>query len=189
MHVFPKANPPIELDLSSRRVTDVDFRMIIITYNRPWSLHRLPVSLNTEDYMSDTITVDIWIDPSTEGHIHEQIYAMGDTFVFEKGSATVINQTHHVGCYGQGMGFWQPSEKTKEIVVIFEDDLTVSPFFYRYLKYVHAKYGSVQYINSYALQCSMKHNGKEGNLHSADSVPVFSYPFLGTCGFSPQKRN
>jgi hypothetical protein len=41
---------------------------------------------------------------------------------------------------------WQPTEETKEMAVIFEDDLTVSPFFYRYLKNVHAKYGSVPYI-------------------------------------------
>jgi len=50
LHLFPKANPSIELDLTSRRVTDVDFCMIIIPYNRPWSLHRLLLSLNTMDY-------------------------------------------------------------------------------------------------------------------------------------------
>jgi hypothetical protein len=87
------------------------------------------------------------------------------------------------------MGLSQPTEKTKEIAVIFEDDLTVSPFFYRYLENLHAKYGSVPYINSYALQCSMKHNGKEGNIHVAYYVPVLLYPILGTCGISPQKRN
>jgi hypothetical protein len=68
----------------------------------------------------------------------------------------------HVGLYGQWMGLWQPTEETKEMAVIFEDDLTVSPFFYRYLKNVHAKYGSVPYINSYALQCSMKHYKNTG---------------------------
>ena len=98
------ANPSIELDLSSRRVIDVDFRMIIITYNRPWSLHRLLLSLNTVDYKSDKVTVEIWIDRSKEGHIHEQTYAVGDKFVFEKGSKTVINQTRHVGLYGQWVG-------------------------------------------------------------------------------------
>jgi hypothetical protein len=60
------------------------------------------------------------------------------------------------------MGFWQPTEETKEIAVIFEDDLTVSPLVYLYLRNVHAKYGSVPYINSYALECSMEHNVKEG---------------------------
>jgi hypothetical protein len=123
--------------------------------------------------MSDKVTVEIWIDRSKEGHIHEHTYAVGHKFVFEKGSKTVINQTRHVGLYGQWMGLWQPTEETKEITVIFEDDLTVSPLFYRYLKNVHAKYGLVPYINSYALQCSMKHNGTKGNLHVPDSNPVF----------------
>jgi len=85
------------------------------------------------------------------------------------------------------MGLWQPTEDTKEIAVIFEDDLTVSPFFYRYLKNVHAKYVSVPYINSYALQCSMKHNGKEGNLHAPDSNPVFYILFLVHVDFHLRK--
>ena len=69
-HWVPMTNPSIELDLSFRRVIDVDFRMIIIAYNRPWFLHRLLLSLNTVNYMSDKATVDIWIDRSNEGHIH-----------------------------------------------------------------------------------------------------------------------
>jgi hypothetical protein len=32
------------------------------------------------------------------------------------------------------MELWQPSEESKDIAVIFEDDLTVLPFFYRYLR-------------------------------------------------------
>jgi hypothetical protein len=33
----------------------------------------------------------------------------------------------------------------------------------------------------------MKHNGKEGNIHAADYVPVLLYPILGTCGFHLRK--
>ena len=51
------------------------------------------------------------------------------------------------------------SVAVKEMVVIFEDDVTVSPFFYRYLKVVHAKYDSSPNINSFDLQCSAIHNG------------------------------
>jgi hypothetical protein len=50
---------------------------------------RLLLSLNTVDYMSDKVTVEIWIDRSKEGRIHEQTYAVGHKFVFEKGSKTV----------------------------------------------------------------------------------------------------
>jgi hypothetical protein len=55
------------------------------------------------------------------------------------------------------MGMWPHREDVKEIAVIFEDDVTVSPFFYRYLKVVHAKYDSSPNINSVALQCSAIH--------------------------------
>jgi hypothetical protein len=70
---------------------------------------------------SDKATVDIWIDRSKEGQTHEHTYAVGHTFVFEKGSKTVINQTCHVGLHGQ------PTKETKEIAVIFEDDLIRLP--------------------------------------------------------------
>jgi hypothetical protein len=73
-----------------KALVDVDFRMIIITYNRPWSLQRLLLSLNTVDYMSDKVTVEIWIDRSKEGRIHEQTYAVGHKFVFEKGSISFL---------------------------------------------------------------------------------------------------
>ena len=69
-----------------------------------------------------------------------------------------MNHTDHVGLYGQWMGLWPHREDIKEIAVIFEDDVTVSPFFYRYLKVVHAKYASSPNINSVALQCSAIHN-------------------------------
>ena len=108
--------------------------MIIITYNRPRSLPSLLLSQNTVDYMSDKATVEIWIDRSKEGHIHGDTYAVGHKFVFEKRSKTVINQTSHIGLYRQWMGLWQPTEETKQIAVTFEDDLTVSPLFYLYLK-------------------------------------------------------
>jgi len=42
------------------------------------------MSLNTGDYMSDTVTVEIWIDRSKDGYIHEHTYAVGDRFVLRK---------------------------------------------------------------------------------------------------------
>ncbi|WAR27067.1 hypothetical protein MAR_012771 [Mya arenaria] len=47
---------------------------------------------------------------------------------------------------------------SSEIAVILEDDLTVSPHFYKYLKLVHNKYDSIPEINGFALHGkSLKH--------------------------------
>ena len=70
------------------------------------------------------------------------------------------------------MGLWPHKENVIEIAVIFEDDATVSPFFYRYLKVVHAKYD---------LQYSPIHNEGLGPLHAPDDNILFLYPILGTC--------
>lgn len=71
------------------------------------------------------------------------------------------------------MGLWPHIEDVKEIAVSFEDDVTVSPFFYRYLKVVHAKYDSSSHINSFAMQCSPIYNGGSGPLHAPDDNIVF----------------
>lgn len=76
------------------------------------------------------------------------------------------------------------------MAVILEDDLTVSPFFYKYLKLVHTFYGNNPDVAGYSLQ------GK--NIKHAIENPVccievdtkhrvFLYPTLGTSGFAPNR--
>lgn len=182
--------PSIEIDISAvKRDSDVDLRVLIMTYNRPLSLTRLLNSLNEAEYYGDKIVIEIWIDKSKDGVINKETFQAANNFVFKKGQKIVANHTKHVGLYGQWMGLWQPQSETKDIVVIFEDDTTVSPFFYRYLKNIHAKYRDRSDINSYAMQCSGKHVNAGGQLHAPDEHIVFLYPILGTCGFSPQNKN
>ena len=76
------------------------------------------------------------------GTIDDKTYQVATRFKLDKGDINVMNHTDHVGLYGQCKGLWPHREYVKEIAIIFEDDITVSPFFYRYLKVVHAKYDS-----------------------------------------------
>ncbi|CAG2217197.1 unnamed protein product [Mytilus edulis] len=96
----------------------------------------------------------------------------------------------HAGIYGQWIWTWRPTKDTKEICVILEDDLSVSTFFYRYLKKVHAQYDHRPEVNGYALQAaSLKHGGGKGPLQAPDENIVFLYPVLGSWGFSPSRDN
>ena len=75
--------------------------------------------------------------------------------------------------------------------MIFEDDLTVSPYFYRYLKLVHKKYGHLPDVAGYSLQGNnIKHAlpAVHGCCLEIDVAhKVFLYPTLGTSGFAPNR--
>lgn len=175
---------------TTKRIKDADFRMIVITYNRPASLQRLLDSLNKADYLSDKVVIEVWIDRSKSNEIHGPTYETASKFVFDKGQITVHNHTKHAGLYGQWIDTWQPNEDTKEMAVILEDDISVSPLFYRYLKKVHARYDRRPEVNGFALQgISIKHGGAGGNLRAPLENVVFLYPILGSWGFSPRKDN
>ncbi|WAR09655.1 hypothetical protein MAR_034731, partial [Mya arenaria] len=82
---------------------------------------------------------------------------------------------------------WKPRVNSSEIAVILEDDLTVSPHFYKYLKLVHNKYDNVPEINGFSLQgISIKHaiGYSSQTLEAPESCLVSLYPVLGTWGFS-----
>ncbi|XP_052778799.1 uncharacterized protein LOC128216269 [Mya arenaria] len=113
-------------------------------------------------------------------------------FVFKHGQYEVIKHSQHVGIYGQWLTTWKPRVNSSEIAVILEDDLTVSPHFYKYLKLVHNKYDKIPEINGFALQgMSIKHavGHSSQTLEGPEDCLVYLYPVLGTWGFSPSRDN
>lgn len=171
--------------------TDVQFRVIVMVYNRNASLQRLLDSLNGVDYMGAKVVVDIWIDRSKKtGEIHSPTYITAKNFKFQHGIAEVHNHTKHAGVYGQWMDTWHPTDNTSEIVVFLEDDITVSKYLYKWLVNVHRKYDKRTDLAGYSLQgISIKHGGGGGNLHAPEKEVCFLYPVLGSWGFSPKKEN
>ena len=85
---------------------------------------------------------------------------------------------------------WNPPRKTPEMAVILEDDLTVSPYFYRYLKLFNRKYGNSPNVSGYSLQGkSIQHSTLVSDccLEVDTKYQVFLYPTLGTSGFAPNR--
>ncbi|KAK3599741.1 hypothetical protein CHS0354_037216 [Potamilus streckersoni] len=169
----------------------VNLRIIVIVYNRATSLRRLLDSLNNAYYFGDAIALHVWIDRSKNGTIDSTTYGVASDFTFRHGQYYVHNQTCHVGIYGQWMGTWYPNNDSSEFAVILEDDLTVSPYFYKWLKLVHMKYDNYSNVNGYSLQgISIKHGATQsGYLEVNETHKIFLYPVLGTWGFSPNNRN
>ena len=169
---------------------DFDLRVVVITFNRANSLKRLLDSLNKAEYAGDGVKVEIWIDRSQTGVIHEPTVDVAKNFQFFHGSSEVIIRPVHAGLYGQWLTTWHPMLTTTEIAVILEDDITVSPYFYKYLKTAHKKYDSFPDINGYSLQgVSIKHGTGTGKLDIPKHNIAFRYPVLGTWGFSPSVAN
>ncbi|XP_060597342.1 uncharacterized protein LOC132751215 [Ruditapes philippinarum] len=168
-----------------------DLRIIVIVYNRHQSLLRLLDSLNAADYSGDNVKLEVWIDRSVRGTLDELTVKTAKSFIFLYGEYQVISRVQHAGIFGQWISTWRPEKENYEIAVVLEDDLTVSKFFYRYLKLVHKKYDAYPFINGYTLQrLSMVHHIKNNApppLGSSDSV--FLYPVIGSWGFSPRRDN
>lgn len=168
---------------------DVDLRILVLTYKRAESLSRLLKSLNNAEYDGDNVHLEIWVDVPMNNVVNADVMKVAKTSKFKHGCSFVNVHRGHVGIIGQWIYTWQTRNNTKEIAVIFEDDITVSPYFYRYLKIVHRKYGYLPFVNGFSLQGeSIKHNGK-GRLDMPKEHGVFLYPTLGTWGFSPNQKN
>ena len=75
------------------------------------------------------VVIEVWIDISQYGKIDDRPYQVAAHCKFDNGDINVMNHTDHVGLYRQWMGLWPHIKDVKEIAVIFEDDVTVSPFF------------------------------------------------------------
>ncbi|WAQ99702.1 hypothetical protein MAR_024075, partial [Mya arenaria] len=166
----------------------VDLRVIVITYNRPQSLDRLLQSLNKAEYDNDNVKFEIWLDRSIYGQISKDTLTTARNFRVSYGRCSIIVHSTHVGIQGQWLNTWEPSAQSREMAVILEDDLTVSPFFYKYLKLVHNKYDSRRDVSGFSLQgTSLRHSDGHCCLNVATENKVFLYPTLGTTGFSPKR--
>lgn len=170
---------------------EYDLRIIVVVYNRAQSLTRLLNSLNEAEYGEDSIKLEVWIDRSKDQVIDSLTLRSANNFKFKHGQYSIIVHPRHVGIYGQWLTTWRPKINSSEIAVILEDDLTVSRYFYKYLKLVHRKYDSYPSVNGYALQGStIKHSVRDtSQLQGPKGSLVFLYPVIGTWGFSPNSKN
>ncbi|WAR26809.1 hypothetical protein MAR_012513 [Mya arenaria] len=165
-------------------ITQYGLRILLIVYNRAQSM--LP------NFDGDNIKLEVWIDRSKTGDVDSLTVETAEGFVFKHGHYEVLKHSQHVGIYREWLTTWKLIANSFEIAVILEDDLTVSPHFYKYLKLVHNKYDSIPEINGFALQgMSIKHGigYSSQTLEGPEGCLVFLYPVLGTWGFSPKRDN
>ncbi|KAK2146977.1 hypothetical protein LSH36_576g03104 [Paralvinella palmiformis] len=169
---------------------EVDLRIIVITFNRGASLETLLLSLDHLELDGDKASLEIWIDrdPLSEA-VDCATLAVARDFVWSLGKKHVYAQRTHVGIYGQWIDTWRPQPGTRELALILEDDLTVSPYAYRWLKAVHRKYGSRKDVAGYTLQSEDVNLatgvGRWYSLTGPAADMAFMYKRIGTWGYAP----
>ena len=168
-------------------------RLLVITYKRAKSLERLLKSLDRAEYYGDRIDLDIWIDMPSSGSYNADVVKVADDHAWKFGTKTVHKRASNGGLRAQWHDTWDASvpgglkEDTPERALILEDDLELSPFYYKWLKACHTSYGHRKDLAACSLQraslCAANCPNLEGGPPSATTN--FMSPLVGSWGFSP----
>lgn len=120
--------------------------IVISAYNRPHALQRLLNSIAAAHYESNDISLIISIDQS-EG---DSIKTMAGSFDWKHGTKQIISHAEHLGLKRHIL-FCGALAKEHGAVIVLEDDLMVSLFFYDYARKAYAYYKDEAHIAGISL--------------------------------------
>ena len=175
---------------------EVDFRVMVISYDRPKSLEKCLTNVERVDTTGDRMKVEIWIDRSKTGKVNNDTVSVANNFMLKwENSKYGLKTSVHIreknaGITGQWTDTWRPSLGSNEIGLILEDDVDVAPMAYRWLKAVHARYGNRTDLQGYTLQMQDIYffAGGRRPMAANETENAFMYGVLGTWGFSPHPK-
>ncbi len=124
-----------------------DFCIIAIGYNRPDSMKRLLNSLASADYEVNSIDLLISID---KGDRQQEIVEVARSFEWKYGQKTIRAFEERQGLRAHVIQCGDVSFHYKAVVLL-EDDITVSKFFFSYLLQCLEKYGNDERIAGISL--------------------------------------
>lgn len=130
--------------------------IVVVGYNRLDSLKRLLSSLEQSQYDGDTIPLIISIDASG----NEELYNFVKAYNWIYGPCYVNIQTQRLGLKKHILQCGNLTRFFKSIVLL-EDDIVVSPYFYKYVKTAVEYYSSDKTV----AQISLYRNEVNGFVH------------------------
>ncbi|XP_047058540.1 uncharacterized protein LOC124665180 [Lolium rigidum] len=165
----------------------------LLAYDRPAPLLRCLRSLAAADYDGDRVALHVLLDhrpPNSSAPLlaasHEILHAL-DAFRWPHGEKRVHYRAANAGLQAQWIEAWWPGSDD-EFAFVVEDDLQVSPLYYRFLKRVVMRYyydrdNYSPYVFGASLQRPRFVAGKHGNKIELDSeTRLFLYQMVGTWG-------
>ena len=141
--------------LTKRRLTNLKYGIIAVGYNRPHSLKRLIASVVAAEYGTDTVDLIISIDRSNNQD--EVAAAVADTR-WQHGQLLIVKQEVRLGLRPHVMKCGDYTEQYDAIIML-EDDLVVSPFFFSYVKATIEKYDADSRVAGISLYKHETHPG------------------------------
>jgi len=157
------------------------FKIHVLTMNRAKSLQRLLVSLENSEYDDFTVEVYIHIDKSND---NQGCIRVARTFKFSHGAVAIEVAEQNSGLRDSWFNAWYPKEE--ERAVIFEDDMEVSPLWFKWLSKAWDAYSDRKDLAGISLQIqTLKAKNPHHNNWNPSSKGSFLYRIPGSWGFSP----
>jgi hypothetical protein len=104
--------------------------IVVVTYNRPVSLNRLLSFLSNAFFDSLDINLVISIDYQSS-NTHDEVVKISNDFVWKYGCKKIIEHKNNLGLREHVLSCGDLSEKYGAVIVL-EDDIVISPYFYNY---------------------------------------------------------
>ncbi|XP_057515548.1 uncharacterized protein LOC130797076 [Amaranthus tricolor] len=190
------SNPTTHFLSPQNPTSSFTFTIKVLAFNRLSSLSRCLNSLSSAHYFGDTVNLHIFIDhfPNTTSfdlgqkiETSHNILDFVDGFRWDFGQKLVHYRTVNMGLQAQWLEAWWPSSDD-EFVFVVEDDLEVSPLYYKFIKgliltYYYNQSNFSPWIYGASLQRPRFVPGKHGNKINLDSgTRLFLYQLVGTWG-------
>ncbi|KAL3580198.1 hypothetical protein D5086_018033 [Populus alba] len=195
---FTSSNNPIKAPIARFAPQNFTLLIIVLAFNRLDSLSRCLNSLSSANYGGDTVHLHIHIDHFAltneslnviDKKLEEsrKVLNFVDGFDWKFGNKVVHYRTNNVGLQAQWLEAWWPSSD-HEFSFIVEDDMEVSPLFYKFVRSLIVNYyynvsNFSPFIYGASLQRPRFVPGKHGNKIQLDSeTHLFLYQLVGTWG-------
>ncbi|CAA6661966.1 unnamed protein product [Spirodela intermedia] len=176
------------------------FTVKVLAFDRIESLRRCLRSLSGADYGGDRVNLHVFVDhfrtvaPGNDSDLLDhmlqearRILQFVDGFSWQYGEKMLHYRTSNAGLQTQWLEAWWPGSDD-EFAFVVEDDLEVSPLYYKFLKrlIINYYYDSSNFspsIYGVSLQRPRFVPGKHGNkLRLDNETSLFLYQLVGTWG-------
>lgn len=176
--------------------TTAAMKIVILTMDRFHSLTRLVRSLEASDYLGDKVDLVIRFDlpknPTDEWRSRVQGFhssLLGDNnnaIAWSAGNVSLSIAEQNMGLRRAWLSAWRPSS-AEDRAIIFEDDIEVSPLWYKWIKGAYANYGSRHDVAGISLQRQtlVPLKTSRGNAIDDNGGKPFLYKLVGSIGYAP----
>ena len=157
------------------------FQIHILTMNRASSLKRLLKSLEHTEYGLEKVEIFVHVD---KDKLNQKFVDMLENFLFLHGTICYIIQNKTLGLRDSWFNAWYPTENQRAIIL--EDDIELSPEWYRWVQGAWNKYEHRSDIAGISLQRQvLVPQLPQKNMQIVNKHVPFLYNLVGSIGFSP----